>query len=54
MLVKKLLKTVSPVGSKPPPQFEKNPKMYSVSCKSQAAEETQSAQRHYNATQVTV
>ncbi|NWY50075.1 PP2D1 protein, partial [Chionis minor] len=32
-----LLKTVSPVGSKPPPQFEEDAETYSSSCKSQSA-----------------
>ncbi|KAM4790817.1 LOW QUALITY PROTEIN: protein phosphatase 2C-like domain-containing protein 1 [Cyanocitta cristata] len=44
MLVKKLLKTVSPVGSKPPPQLEKKPKMYSINCKSQAGRDTVSSE----------
>ncbi|CAM9215967.1 unnamed protein product [Bubo scandiacus] len=32
-----LLKTVSPAGSKPPPQFEKDTKTYQSNCKSQTA-----------------
>nr|XP_009937131.1 PREDICTED: protein phosphatase 2C-like domain-containing protein 1 [Opisthocomus hoazin] len=32
-----VLKTVSPVGSKPPPQFEEDTKMYLCNCKSQTA-----------------
>lgn len=32
-----LLKTVSPEGSKPPPQFEEDTKTYSSNCKSEAA-----------------
>ncbi|KAM3678951.1 LOW QUALITY PROTEIN: protein phosphatase 2C-like domain-containing protein 1 [Ammospiza maritima maritima] len=39
-----LLKTASPLGSKPPPQFEKDTKTYQINCKSQAAEDRVSSE----------